>query len=198
MPDSIHRTLIALGATFMVVGGYHRLRAARAGDKLDRTKEGLATMIGLRLAGLTAFGGTAAWLWKPEWFRWAALPASETVRWAGVALFGLSIAWLIWMFVSLGANLTDTVVTRKGAYLVERGPYRYVRNPMYTGILMLGLSLGLALGTWLVPSAAAVMFLILARRTRIEERYLIERFGDAYRDYMQRVGSFFPRLFHRP
>jgi protein-S-isoprenylcysteine O-methyltransferase Ste14 len=102
------------------------------------------------------------------------------------------------MFVSLGANLTDTVVTRKGAYLVERGPYRYVRNPMYTGILMLGLSLGLALGTWLVPSAAAVMFLILARRTRIEERYLIERFGDAYRDYMQRVGSFFPRLFHRP
>ena len=65
---------------------------------------------------------------------------------------------------------------------------------MYTGILLLGASLGLALGTWLVPLAATAMFLILARRTRIEEDYLITRFGDQYRSYMTRVGRFFPRF----
>ena len=65
---------------------------------------------------------------------------------------------------------------------------------MYSGILIVGVSLGLALGTWLLPSAATVMFLILARRTRIEEKYLIARFGDQYRSYMTRVGRFFPRL----
>jgi protein-S-isoprenylcysteine O-methyltransferase Ste14 len=65
---------------------------------------------------------------------------------------------------------------------------------MYSGILMLGASLGLALGTWLLPLAATVMFAILAKRTRIEERYLMGRFGDEYRAYMARVGRFFPRV----
>jgi protein-S-isoprenylcysteine O-methyltransferase Ste14 len=45
-----------------------------------------------------------------------------------------------------------------------------------------------------LPVAATVMFAILARRTRIEEMYLIARFGDQYRTYMTRVGRFFPRL----
>jgi len=74
------------------------------------------------------------------------------------------------------------------------GPYQYVRNPMYSGILLVGASLGLALGTWLVPLAAAAMFSILARRTRTEEALLVARFGDQYRTYMKRVGRFFPRL----
>jgi protein-S-isoprenylcysteine O-methyltransferase Ste14 len=86
------------------------------------------------------------------------------------------------------------VVTLRDAYFVDRGPYGYVRNPMYSGILLLGPSLGLALGTWLLPIAATAMFAILARRTRIEEIYLIERFGDRYRTYMTRVGRFFPRV----
>jgi protein-S-isoprenylcysteine O-methyltransferase Ste14 len=55
-------------------------------------------------------------------------------------------------------------------------------------------TLGLALGTWLLPVAAIVMFTLLALRTRTEERYLIERFGNQYRDYMKRVGRFFPKL----
>ena len=76
---------------------------------------------------------------------------------------------------------------------MNRRPYRFVRNPMYTGILMVGMSLGLALGTWLVPFAAGVMFALLALRTRTEEEYLIDRFGNRYRDYMQRVGRFFPK-----
>jgi protein-S-isoprenylcysteine O-methyltransferase Ste14 len=64
---------------------------------------------------------------------------------------------------------------------------------MYIGILMVGMSLGLALGTWLLPLAASLMFTLLALRTRIEERYLIERFGDQYRDYMKRVGRYLPK-----
>jgi protein-S-isoprenylcysteine O-methyltransferase Ste14 len=64
---------------------------------------------------------------------------------------------------------------------------------MYTGILMAGMSLGLALGTWLLPLAASLMFMLLALRTGTEERYLIERFGDQYRNYMKRVGRFLPR-----
>jgi protein-S-isoprenylcysteine O-methyltransferase Ste14 len=148
----------------------------------------------MRFAGFITFGSSAAWIWRPTWFAWAALQIPDWARWMGVAGFLLGTIWLIWMFISLGSNLTDTVVTRQDAYFVDHGPYRYVRNPMYSGILIVGGSLGLALGTWLVPLAAIAMFLILARRTRIEEAYLIARFGDQYRSYMNRVGRFFPRF----
>ncbi len=100
------------------------------------------------------------------------------------------------MFHTLGSNLTDTVVTRRVAHFVDRGPYRFVRNPMYTGVLMVSMSLGLglALGTWLLPLVGMVVFTLFALRTRTEEKYLIERFGNQYRDYMARVGRFFPKL----
>jgi protein-S-isoprenylcysteine O-methyltransferase Ste14 len=194
MPTAVRSALIVLSLAFIAVGMYHRIRASLSGDKLDRTKEGWPTLISMRLAGVLTFGSMAAWLWNPEWFAWAAFPVPDSVRWMGVVGFAFCVTWLIWMFNSLGTNLTDTVETREHAHFVERGPYRFVRNPMYSGLLMMGLSLGLALGTWLLPLAATVMFAILARRTRIEEKYLIARFGDQYRNYMTRVGRFFPRM----
>jgi protein-S-isoprenylcysteine O-methyltransferase Ste14 len=194
MSPAVRSALIAIGLTFFAVGMYHRIRSARSGESLDRTKEGWPILIGMRLAGFITFGSTAAWIWNPAWFAWAAFPVPEWGRWIGVAGFFFGITWLIWMFVSLGANLTDTVVTRRNAYFVDHGPYHYVRNPMYLGILIVGASLGPALGTWLVPLAATGMFWILAKRTRIEEAYLMERFGDQYRNYMARVGRFFPRF----
>ncbi len=84
--------------------------------------------------------------------------------------FACAVIWLIWMFHTLGQNLTDTVVTRRHAYFVDHGPYRFVRNPMYTGILVLGMSLGVALGTCLFPALASLMFTLLALRTRSEIR----------------------------
>src|SRR5689334_2590167 len=141
MPPAIRSALIAISLTFLAAGVYHRVRSAQSNDKLDRTKEGWAILIGLRLAGLTTFGSGAAWIWHPAWFSWASFAVPDSVRWAGVIAYAISVAWLIWMFVSLGNNLTDTVVTRRAAYFVEHGPYRFVRNPMYTGILMFGLSL---------------------------------------------------------
>lgn len=97
------------------------------------------------------------------------------------------------MFHTLGRDLTGTVVTRRNSYFVDRGPYRFVRNRMYTGVLTATVSVGLALGTWLLPLGGSLVFSLLALRTRTEEKYLIERFGDQYRDYMQRVGRFFPK-----
>ena len=194
MPPAVRSVLMAGGLIFLAIGIYHRIRAAQSGDKLDHTKETWPILIGIRLAGFITFGSTIVWIWNPTWFAWAAFSVPDWVRWIGVGGFLLGITWLIWMFLSLGSNLTDTVVTRRDAHFVDHGPYRYVRNPMYSGILIVGTSLGLALGTWLIPVAGLAMFLLLARRTRIEEIYLIARFGDRYRSYMNRVGRFFPRF----
>ena len=79
-------------------------------------------------------------------------------RWIGVAAFVCGVGWMIWRFHSLGRNLSDTVVTRPDANFVDHGPYGFVRNPIHLGILILGASLGLALGTWLLPVGGIVMF----------------------------------------
>jgi len=193
MPAAVRLTLIALSLAFIAVGGYYRVQSQRSGERLDRTKEGWPILIGIRLLGLLTVGSTAAWLWRPEWFQWASRPISPGLRWIGVAGFACAVAWLMWMFRALGRNLTDTVVTRRDAHFVDHGPYRFVRNPMYTGVLMAAMSLGLALGTWLLPVVGSAVFTLFALRTRTEEKYLIERFGSQYRDYMQRVGRFFPK-----
>jgi hypothetical protein len=70
-PAAVRSVLIAISLTFIAVGMYHRIRAAQSGDRLDRTKEGWLILIGMRLAGFTTFGSTAAWLWNPPWFAWA-------------------------------------------------------------------------------------------------------------------------------
>ena len=193
MPEAVRLTLIAFSLAFVAVGGYYRVQSQRSGERLDRRKEGWPILLGIRLAGLLTLGSTAAWLWNPDLFRWASQTVSLDIRWVGVAGFGGSVIWLMWMFKTLGRNLTDTVVTRRDAQFVDNGPYRFVRNPMYTGVLMAAMSLGLALGTWLLPFAGAVMFSLFALRTRTEEKFLIERFGDRYRGYMERVGRFFPK-----
>jgi protein-S-isoprenylcysteine O-methyltransferase Ste14 len=193
MSEEVRLTVIALSLIFVVVGGYYRIQSQRSGESLDRRMEGWPLLIGIRATGLLVLGSIAAWLYNPPWFEPVTVPITESARWLGVACFGCAVAWLLWMFHTLGRNLTDTVVTRRNATFVDYGPYRFIRNPMYTGILMVGLSLGLVLGTWLVPAAAGLMFTLLALRTKTEEKYLIERFGNQYRDYMARVGRFLPK-----
>jgi protein-S-isoprenylcysteine O-methyltransferase Ste14 len=193
MPDAIRHSLLATGLVFLAVAFSYRIRSLSR-ESLDRKKEGWPILIGLRVAALLTAAATAALLNKPAVMGWALFPVPAGLRWVGVACFVCSAAWLLWMFQTLGRNLTDTVVTRQNATFVERGPYRFVRNPMYTGVLMIGMSLGLAIGTWLVPLGAGLIFTILALRTKTEEKFLVLRFGDVYTDYMGRVGRFFPRL----
>jgi len=172
-------------AALLATGSYYRFQASKSNEPIDRRQEGWPLLIAIRLSG---FGLLAALLFGAR----SSSLSHPLLRQAGAVLFVLSTAWLIWMYRSLGRNLTDTVVTRRDASFVTHGPYRYVRNPMYSGLLAAGVSLGLFQGSWFVPAAAALTFTLLAIRTRTEERFLIARFGSAYQEYMNRVNRFFP------
>jgi protein-S-isoprenylcysteine O-methyltransferase Ste14 len=184
MEYTVTRVLFALLAG---VALYHRVRAARGGDELDRRKEGWRLLVGIRLAGL-ALVLTGVWAFRGE------SPWGAAARWAAVGMFGFWVGWLCWMFVTLGRNLTDTVEVRRGARLVVAGPYRWVRHPMYTGLLGAGMSLAFLQGSWWLAGATALCFGLLAARTPIEERYLEERFGEPYREYARRVRRFLPGI----
>jgi protein-S-isoprenylcysteine O-methyltransferase Ste14 len=83
---------------------------------------------------------------------------------------------------------TSLVPIRPATSLVIAGPYRYSRNPMYLGLAVLTVALGLFLNTWwpillLVPALAIVQWFVIAR----EERYLHRRFGADYDAYVRHV-----------
>lgn len=185
--------LLAGFVIFMPIGIYHRLRS-RTGEKLDRRQEGLFILVTLRLIGVAGLAGLIAYLINPAFMSWAAVPLPGWLRWMGVGLALIGGLLLVWMFRSLGKNLTDTVVTRKEHALITTGPYRWVRHPFYTSAALLVLANSLAAANWFFFVQGCAMFLLLVIRTRKEEENLIARFGDDYRKYMQRTGRFVPRL----
>jgi protein-S-isoprenylcysteine O-methyltransferase Ste14 len=95
---------------------------------------------------------------------------------------------------SLGKNLTDTVVTRKQHTLVTIGPYQWVRHPFYVCAALLVVTVSLVTANALFLIAGGLVLTLLGLRTPIEERFLLNRFGDDYRQYMNRTGRFLPRL----
>ena len=76
--------------------------------------------------------------------------------------------------------------------IVEAGPYRWVRNPMYLGHLLFFAGLALVLHSWIAAAVLAFHLVWFDRRVRSDERHLAEMFGDSYRDYCRRVKRWIP------
>ena len=100
----------------------------------------------------------------------------------------------IWNFRALGPNLTHTVVTRRSHTLVTRGPYRFVRHPLYDSAAALAVAASMMMANWFVLMTGALVFLVLAVRSGTEEDKLLARFGDAYRAYRSQTGRFVPKI----
>jgi protein-S-isoprenylcysteine O-methyltransferase Ste14 len=115
--------LVVVIVLTMAVTLYHRLQAAKSGEKISRKEEGYVFAITLRLAGLCLWIATFGYLVFPDFFSWASVPLPDWVRWGGVVTGALCSLLMYWTLSSLGKNLTDTVVTRKEATLVTHGPH---------------------------------------------------------------------------
>lgn len=156
--------------------------------------EGPIVRVGLRVFGILLYGGILVFLVHPSWLDWSRLSLPLAVRWAGVPLGVLGIAWAGWALAHLGRNVTHTVALRDDHELVTSGPYGSVRHPLYLGGSGWIFGVVLLSESALILGAALVTFVFLAVRTGREEAKLEERFGDAWREYARRTGRFFPRL----
>ena len=100
-----------------------------------------------------------------------------------------------WAIALLGQFFTVDVRVHPDQVVVERGPYRWVRHPSYTGLILTFVGTGLALGNWaalgmliLVPTAGLIV------RIRSEERALLEGLGEPYRRFAASRARLFPGL----
>ncbi|MFP5226239.1 MAG: methyltransferase family protein [Acidobacteriota bacterium] len=145
------------------------------------------------LAGPSAAPATTAWLAIPtlvDRWGWIRLDqASLAVTWVAIAFAFLGAALRVWGTAYLSASVVHSGAMH-GERLMASGPYRFVRNPLYLGSYLVGLSIAILMP----PSGAAVFVVLLAvfyvRLMLGEEAFLTSRSGEAYLEYKRQV----PRL----
>ena len=120
-------------------------------------------------------------------------PFVPLIAWLGLVPQGAAL----WLFrrshVDLGRNWSISLEIREQHALIHTGVYRLIRHPMYSSFFLLGLAQMLLLPNWFAGSAgivgAAVLYLCRVGR---EERMMLDRFGEKYRDYMAHTKQLIP------
>ena len=112
----------------------------------------------------------------------------------GLGLFAAGLGFAIWARVHIGRNWGTPMTQKEDPELVTSGPYRLVRHPIYSGILVAGLGTAVALSLWWLTALvlAGIYFLYGAV---VEERYLAKQFPDSYPVYKRSTKMLVPFVF---
>ena len=145
-------------------------------------------LVGMLCLGIPGHGDEGPLrLWHVQWYgAWACVVAEFS---------GFAFTW--WARIHLGRLWSGTVTRKADHHIVDTGPYRIVRHPIYTGLLLAVYATAAAKGT--VPGVLACVFFTLSFwvKARLEERWLSQELGaevyDAYRRRVPMLIPFAPR-----
>ena len=110
----------------------------------------------------------------------------------GVLIAAAGFAVTIWARVHLGTNWSAKVTVKHSHELVRTGPYALVRHPIYTGLALAFIGTAIAIGEWRALIAAVIAIASFCYKLGIEERVMLDTFGDEYRDYRRQVRALIP------
>jgi protein-S-isoprenylcysteine O-methyltransferase Ste14 len=180
---ALHLTLAGWAALELGLRVRERLQG-RGGAARDRaTRVLIAVTLGTAIAaGVTASRATALRIAGPHGV-------------AGLIVMWLGLAIRFWAITALGRAFRTTVEVDPGQAVVSTGPYRWVRHPSYSGLLLIVAGFGLAVGNWLALVISIVLPLpALLRRIQVEEAELTGVLGDRYRAYQAQTKRLIPGL----
>jgi protein-S-isoprenylcysteine O-methyltransferase Ste14 len=120
------------------------------------------------------------------------VPHSTLVYSIGLGLAVCGAVLAIYSRFLLGRNWSATVQLKQDHELIRHGPYRLIRHPIYTGLLLLFLGNAVMVGDWRGLLAVAIVFASFWRKLRLEESWLARHFGQSYRDYQAQTNKLFP------
>ena len=107
---------------------------------------------------------------------------------AGLIVLWLGFALRVWAIAALGGSFRTTVEVEPNQAVISAGPYRWVRHPAYTGLLLIAVGFGVVCGAWLSLVLCVVLLVpALVRRIHVEEAELDHVLGEAYRSYRSAV-----------
>jgi protein-S-isoprenylcysteine O-methyltransferase Ste14 len=118
----------------------------------------------------------------------AFIPGAIPAGWLGALVFALALALFAWAIATMTRAGSSVPTSRPTTTIVDTGPYRFTRSPIYLSMLVGLIGLAIAVNSlWLlltlVPFALVIRYGVVAR----EEAYLERKFGDLYRRYRARV-----------
>lgn len=107
-----------------------------------------------------------------------------------IAIFGLGIA--IWARTTIGRNWSGSIVFKKNHELVTNGPYRFVRHPIYTGMITMLIGASVYYGFTSIFLFTILVFASFVLKSRQEEKLMIKHFGKKYIDYKKKTKAIIP------
>ena len=143
----------------------------------------------IALIVLVFFGPRNIPVW-PSWaapFTWLSSIGGGTILLAGILLLAIAI-------FRLGSNLTPVPYPKDEGTLIETGPYRLVRHPMYCGGILIAFGWGLLIHGWITLGYAIIMLVFFDVKSRREEKWLNAKFS-SYGDYQKRVRKLIPFVY---
>ncbi|MBI5534480.1 MAG: hypothetical protein HY898_17275 [Deltaproteobacteria bacterium] len=165
-----------------------RIGSAAKGSWAGPRGEGYV-VLQLALVALVVWG-PRTWPGAPQWPQTLSYLSTA----AGATLLSLGALVVIAGIAALGRNLAAVPRPKQGATLVERGPYRLVRHPMYSGAVLMAFGWALVVHSPLCIGYALLALLFFDVKARREERWLMEEVS-GYGPYAQRVPRLIPFLY---
>jgi protein-S-isoprenylcysteine O-methyltransferase Ste14 len=162
--------------------------------KPTRSREPLAAELRHRAPLMLAALFLVAPRWVPRVLTRRFLPVGWLFPVLGVVLLATGLGFTVWARQHLGRNWSARVVVKEGHALVRTGPYRYVRHPIYSGILLAFLGMVVAIGEWRGLVALVLAGTSFMVKSRAEERRMRETFPE-YAEYEQETAAIVPFVY---
>lgn len=184
----------ALRITWLVVIGYW-LWSARSAKGVVAQESFAVRLVAYWLPLLVAvlLPGPGPWFGH-SLLREQFVPHTVLVYSLGLGLAVAGAALSIYSRALLGRNWSATVQLKHDHELIQQGPYRFIRHPIYTGFLLLFLGNAIMVGDWRGLLAVAIVFASFWRKLRLEETWLGQHFGPAYQIYRQHTKALIPAV----
>jgi protein-S-isoprenylcysteine O-methyltransferase Ste14 len=187
-----HSALILIGLLWIAWVVYWLVSARDA--KANRWREPLVSELRHRVPAWIAFLLLAAPRLLPHMLDRRFLPDRPALSLLGLFLVVAGLGFSIWARLHLGRNWSASVTVKEDHALVTTGPYRHVRHPIYTGIILAIAGTALAIGEWRGVFALVLVFAALIIKSRVEEKRMRETFAD-YENYRGRTAALIPFVF---
>ena len=194
-PQIFRWLLLILIVLNLGVSSYYRKRA-RSKETISRSAEPWLIRSGRIAFALPGILFLVTYVIDPSWVAGSSLTIPLWSRWLGVFVGFSVVPTNVWIFRSLGQNVSETFLTKTTHRLITEGPYRWVRHPLYaSSFIMLG-GFSFVAANWLMATltvGAVVWFSVSI--IPLEERELVKKFGDCYRVYQRQTGCLLPKRY---
>jgi protein-S-isoprenylcysteine O-methyltransferase Ste14 len=187
--------LAALVVSMNLIRMYYQRRYrqthATAESEIAPKREKLLTQI----MGLALAVPGMLWLFT-GWLSFGQFALADGIRIVGFVVGVYGMWWFYRIHKTLGDNWSPVLEIRREHTLITSGPYKKVRHPMYSDMLLWFVSFSLVTANWFYALTISMGLIILfSVRIPDEEKLMMERFGEQYKAYMKRTKRLIPFIF---